>query len=96
MPIVLADDPLPTQFTLPPTTIAEVIAVLEWQSKIPDWFEMRDFQYHMIHRWYLTRMKESPEFRELNEYQLNQSPTLVMDDGGLFVLFEDSRVPVKS
>lgn len=90
MPITLAQDPLPSQFTLPAETIASVIATLEWIEAIPEWFELRDMQWDQIHAWFGDRFAETPEWQTLTEEQKDWDWSFVVVDGGLFAASNDA------
>lgn len=90
MPITLAQDPLPEQFTLQAETIASVIATLEWLEKQPEWFELHDIQYDQMDHWLLDQLKTAPEWETLTEEQRGWSWDFVVVDGALFAAPADT------
>lgn len=90
MPIILAQDPLPEQFTLPAETIASIIATLEWLERQPAWFDLRDMQWDQIEAWFKERFAETPEWQTLTEEQKDWSWGFVVVDGGLFAASNDA------
>lgn len=89
MPIELAQDPLPEQFTLPAEVVSSVIAVLEWLNRQPEWFDLRDAQQEQIDNWLQNRLELAPEWRALSEEQTEWLWSFDLKDGGLVVVADE-------